>query len=199
MHARERSKRGTPTAGRGEEGTLEVASATHMHADSSQQLQHIICARASAASEARTLEAAGRGEESTLMRPLQSTRKQAACNSVDGFSTSHAHTRGRSERSTQAAVRSAESTRHAASAKHTHANSLHSTSFTGFSTPHAHTRERIDHSTRTAGRGEGGTLVQPLQSVRKQTACKSFSTSHAHTRAQQARHANRGQGRGGYT
>ena len=110
MHTRERSRRGTPTAGRGEEGTLEAASATHMHADSAQRLQHIICARASAAGEARTLEAAGRGEESTLMRPLQSTRNQAACNSVDGFSTSHAHTRERSERSTQAAGRGEGST-----------------------------------------------------------------------------------------
>ena len=101
------------------------------------------------------------------MQPQQSSCKRAACDSFRGFGTSHAHMRNRSERSTQAAVRSAESTRHAASAKHTHANSLHSTSFTGFSTPHAHTRERIERSTRAASRGEGGTLVQPLQSARK--------------------------------
>ena len=86
------------------------------------------------------------------MRPLQAhAGKQPVTASTASARHMHTHAIASSEaRKPKAAGRSAESTVHAASARHTQANSLHSASVTGFSTQ----AQRAEHARRGQRREE---------------------------------------------
>ena len=163
VHTRERSKRSAPTAGMGEEGTLEAASATRTHADSPQRLQHIICTRASAVGEARRPEAAGtearKAHSCDLCKHTQASSRQqrrrlqhVTCTHTRSHRAKHASRKPRAEARRAQSMQPRQGTRK-------------QTACTALASP-ASARKHSERSTHAAVRGERRAhSMQPQQST----------------------------------